>query len=70
MNCSRKTKRKLNKIRIAILKVITAIATMFFVMGLCADPEYSDFKVQVIMILVSGGWLFLMGLANDWFDFY
>ena len=31
----------------------------------CAsDPEYSDIKSVFIILVVSGGWLFLMGYAN------
>lgn len=66
MNCSRKTKRVLNKIRIFILKAITYFAGFMFMCACASDPEHSDIKEVFIILVVSGGWLFLMGYANGW----
>ena len=57
-------KRKLHKIRIAILKAITWIAGILFIISVCAlDSE--DITIPVMVMLASGLWLALIGLANS-----
>ena len=57
-------KRKLHKIRIAILKAITWIAGILFIIGACAlDSE--DITIPVMVMLASGLWLTLIMFAND-----
>lgn len=57
-------KRKLHKIRIAILKAITWIAGILFIIGACAlDSE--DITIPVMVMLASGLWLTLIIFAND-----
>ena len=56
--------RKLHKIRIAILKAITWIAGILFIIGACAlDSE--DITIPVMVMLASGLWLTLIIFAND-----
>ena len=57
-------KKKLNKIRIAILKVITFIAGISFVMSVSA-LDGVEITIPVIVMLVSGLWLALIGIANS-----
>jgi hypothetical protein len=56
--------RKLNKIRIAILKAITWIASFLFIISVCAlDSE--DITIPVMVMLASGLWLTLIIFANE-----
>ena len=57
-------RRKLNKIRIAILKAITYIAAFLFIIGACS-MDSPDITIPVILMLSSGSWLALMVLANE-----
>lgn len=57
-------RKKLNKIRIAILKVITWIAVFLFFIGACS-LDSPDIKIPVILVFSSGSWLALMILANE-----
>lgn len=59
-----KKSRKLNKIRIAILKAITYVAGFLFLIGACS-LDSADITIPVILIVVSGLWLALMGIANS-----
>ena len=56
--------RKLNKIRIAILKAITWIAGILFIIGACS-LDSTDITIPVILTVASGSWLALIGLANS-----
>ena len=57
-------KRKLHKIRIAMLKAITWIAGILFIIGACSlDSE--DITIPVMVMLASGLWLTLIMFAND-----
>ena len=57
-------KRKLHKIRIAMLKAITWIAGILFIIGACSlDSE--DITIPVMVMLASGLWLTLIIFAND-----
>lgn len=56
--------RKLNKIRIAILKAITWIAGILFIIGACS-LDSADITIPVILTVASGSWLALIGLANS-----
>lgn len=56
--------RKIRKIRIAILKVITLIAGFLFLIGACS-LDSADITIPVILIVVSVLWLALMGIANS-----
>lgn len=57
-------KRKLHKIRIAILKAITWIAGILFIISVCAlDSE--DITIPVMVMLASGLWLTLIMFANN-----
>ena len=57
-------KKKLNKIRIAILKAITFIAGILFIFSVCA-LDSADITIPVIVMIASGLWLALMGIANS-----
>ena len=57
-------KKKLNKIRIAIIKAITFIAGILFIISVCAlDSE--DITIPVIVMIASGLWLALISIANN-----
>ena len=59
-------KRKLHKIRIAILKAITWIAGILFIIGIGAcSLDSADITIPVILTVASGSWLALIGLANS-----
>ena len=66
MNFLKRTRRIRKKIHRFGLKVITAIAGVTFFCAMAADPEYSDMRVVLIMLVVSGAWLFLIGYVNGW----
>lgn len=56
-------RRKLNKIRIALLKIITAAAIICFLLAACAlDSE--DFLTPFIVCLICTAWFGLMLIAN------
>ena len=56
-------KRKLNKIKDAILKTITKIAVVMVIIGAClADSE--DITIPVMLMGAGGLWLALMVYAN------
>lgn len=60
-------KRKLNKIRVAVLKLITTIATIALLIAGCALD--SESKLPLIICSVCLGWLLLIFIANkgdDW----
>lgn len=57
-------KRKLRKIRIAVLKVITWIAGILFFLGICS-LDMESLPIPVIVIVASGLWLTLIALANN-----
>ena len=57
-------KRKLHKIRIAILKAITWIAGILFIIGACS-LDSADITIPVILTVCGGSWLALIGLANS-----
>ena len=59
-----KTKRNLNKIRIALLKAITYLAVFLFIFGACL-ADSANIAIPVILMVVSGLWLALMGVANS-----
>lgn len=54
-----------------ILKTITAAAAIAYLGAACAteSPEWqsSDLLAQMAVRAVSGLWLILFGIANDWF---
>lgn len=56
--------RKLNKIRIAILKAITWIAGILFIIGACS-LDSADITIPVILTVASGSWLTLIIFANE-----
>jgi hypothetical protein len=57
-------KRKLRRIRIAILKAITWIAGILFFIGILSlDMEH--LPIPAIVIIASGLWLTLIALANN-----
>lgn len=62
MRCSRKT---LNKIRIFMVKTITWIMGIIFMLCLCATPD-SNLLILFPTMFISGGWLFLVAYANGW----
>lgn len=66
MNFLKRTRRIRKKIHRFGLKVITAIAGVTFFCAMAADPEYSDMRVVLIMLVVSSAWLSLIGYANGW----
>lgn len=55
-------KRKLNRIRVAILKFITVIASLGFLVAGCAVDSKSP--APLIVCAVCAGWLVLMAIAN------
>ena len=55
--------RKVRKIRIALLKAITWIAGVLFLIGACS-LDSADITIPVILIVASGSWLALMSYAN------
>lgn len=60
-------RKKLNKIRIAMLKLITTIATITLLIAGCALDSKS--KLPMIICSVCIGWLLLIFIANkgdDW----
>ena len=58
--------RTFNKIRVAVLKVITAVKAVILIM--CMDTYDGDLRVWLPLFLVSAGWTFLIMLANGVFD--
>ena len=58
--------RTFNKIRVAVLKVITAVMAVILIM--CMDTYDGDLRVWLPLFLVSAGWTFLIMLANEVFD--
>ena len=56
--------RKLNKIRIAILKAITWIAGILFIIGACS-LDSADITIPVILTVGGGSWLALISIANN-----
>ena len=56
--------KKLHKIRIAILKAITWIAGILFIISVCA-LDSADITIPVILTVGGGSWLALIGLANS-----
>ena len=62
MLCSRRT---LNKIRIFIVKTITAIMALIFLLCMCA-ADSSDLRVVFILMVISGGWCTLVAYVNGW----
>lgn len=61
----RYSRRTMNKIRIFMVKTITLIMGIIFMLCLCADPD-SNLLVLFPVMFVSGGWLFLVAYANGW----
>lgn len=57
-------KRKLHKIRIAILNAITWIAGILFIIGACS-LDSADITIPVILTVASGLWLTLIMFANN-----
>lgn len=62
MLCSRKT---LNKIRIFIVKTLTAIMGFIFMLCLCVDDPV-NLLPWFLMVMISGGWLFLVAYVNGY----
>lgn len=62
MLCSRKT---LNKIRIFIVKTITLIMGIIFMLCLCA-ADSSNLALVFALMLISGSWLTMVAYANGW----
>jgi hypothetical protein len=60
----RRGKRKLRKIRIAILKAITWIAGVFFFVSILA-LDMESLPIPVTVTVASGIWLTLIALANN-----
>ena len=58
--------RTFNKIRVTVLKVITAVMAVILIM--CMDTYDGDLRVWLPLFLVSAGWTFLIMLANGVFD--
>ena len=58
--------RTFNKIRVAVLKVITAVMAVILI--ICMDTYDGDLRVWLPLFLVSAGWTFLIMLANGVFD--
>lgn len=56
-------KRKLNKIRVAMLKLITTIATITLLIAGCALD--SDSKLPFIVCAICIGWICIMAAANQ-----
>ena len=61
----RYSRRTLNRIRIFIVKTITAIMGIIFILCMCAADSEQLMPV-VILMLISGGWLHLVAYANGW----
>lgn len=55
-------RRRLNKIRIAILKTITAVAVFGFIVSGCALDSESNIPINICGICLA--WLVLMTIAN------
>ena len=53
-----------NKTRIKIIKAITAIMAIVFVLSICAAD--SNPLLSLVTLLVSGTWLYLVAYANGW----
>lgn len=58
-------KRKRCKVKNAVLKTITAIASVTLMLSMCA---VGDGIVEAVIFLASLGWLYAFGLANNWFE--
>lgn len=56
-------KRKLNKIRIAVLKTITAIAWFLFLISACA-LDNADITAPATIMIACMAWLALITYAN------
>lgn len=59
------SKRTINKIRIFIVKAITAVMGTIFLCCLGADPD-SNLLVLFPVMGISGGWCFLVAYVNGW----
>lgn len=62
----RSAKNKLIKIKNIILKIITYIMTVLFILSLIALD--SESIIPFITLVLSGGWLALVGYANGYID--
>ncbi len=58
--------RTFNKIRVAVLKVITAVMAVILIM--CMDTYDGDLRVWLPLTLVSLTWTILVMVANGVFD--
>ena len=54
----------INKIRVAVLKVITAVMALILI--LCMSTVDGDLRVWIPLFVVSAGWTFLIMLANGY----
>lgn len=61
-----KRKRK-NKIKNFVLKTVTSIAGIIFVLSICA-LDSPNFVLPVVCLLVSGLWLAVFSWANGYLD--
>ena len=53
--------------RVKILKAITYIMAIVFIMSVCMID--TDSYIIFVPLIISGGWLFLIYLANkDWLE--
>lgn len=57
------TKRKIHKF---IINSITAICGIVFLLALAGEAK--NIWLQVAVLLVSGGWLYLWAWANGWLE--
>ena len=59
-------RKKYKRVKNLILKAITVLATvLFFVSILALD---NGLWTPTIMLVISGVWLIVYGLANGWFE--
>lgn len=58
--------RTFNKIRVAVLKVITAVMAVILIM--CMDTYDGDLRVWLPLFLVSLTWTILVMVANGVFE--
>lgn len=59
-------RRKSKKIKNFILKTVTGIALLIFFISAAALDNGS--WIPTIMLVISGAWLTVFGLANGWFE--
>jgi len=61
----RYSKKTMNRVRITMVKTITVLMLLMFILSICAADVWNPWLVFTAY-LISGGWLFLVAYANGY----